>query len=482
MIAAARRREFWMEWARGGAPNNLARPATIRRRRTTSASSSSGRQILPVVSLKLKIPPIAPRKAETGFFYGFTVSMVDAATTDRPPPKPKPPTLYESMALTLEEVRSMRLEMEALRKELQSLKKHLEPPEKALTAIGDQTRAEEAPALLTKQELEIFYATIGTSVEAWANQIMAENEAHGWDEVKCNKAMRKTLNPGGTTQAFIKWMRDSRGVGHVDPKDDREYPCLKCCGIIDAPIDIVCWYLAREEHLMEYNDLIDTHNDIQEITPSSKICLAKTPQILFIQPRNLITFCHHKWLANGNQLVVLNQAVRHPKKLTKSNLGIFEKSDWLDDKKQPLAFALRGANFLSPDPEDPLHKTRLTILAHGNPGRDVPVWAMKTVVGALANLEPYRFFHRINAGIHKKLPDLLRQVQEQSVTSDTMGRTTRPAGIAQLGYACFWPNGGGMVEPTGGGPVRASENGHTENLEGALPPTPDTHVQDEKSG
>ena len=26
------------------------------------------------------------------------------------------------------------------------------------------------------------------------------------------------------------------------------------------------------------------------------------------------------------------------------------------------------------------------------------------------------------------------------------GRSPRPAGIAQLGYACFWPNGGGLIE------------------------------------
>ena len=26
------------------------------------------------------------------------------------------------------------------------------------------------------------------------------------------------------------------------------------------------------------------------------------------------------------------------------------------------------------------------------------------------------------------------------------GRSPRPAGMAQLGYACFWPNGGGVKE------------------------------------
>ena len=26
------------------------------------------------------------------------------------------------------------------------------------------------------------------------------------------------------------------------------------------------------------------------------------------------------------------------------------------------------------------------------------------------------------------------------------GRSPRPAGMAQLGYACFWPNGGGIKE------------------------------------
>eukprot|EP00977_Amphora_coffeiformis_P006688 scaffold1463_cov76-Amphora_coffeaeformis.AAC.1 len=29
------------------------------------------------------------------------------------------------------------------------------------------------------------------------------------------------------------------------------------------------------------------------------------------------------------------------------------------------------------------------------------------------------------------------------------GRSGRPAGIAQMGYACFWPQGGGLQEEGG---------------------------------
>eukprot|EP00522_Entomoneis_paludosa_P002678 CAMPEP_0172472478 /NCGR_PEP_ID=MMETSP1065-20121228/68355_1 /TAXON_ID=265537 /ORGANISM="Amphiprora paludosa, Strain CCMP125" /LENGTH=560 /DNA_ID=CAMNT_0013230617 /DNA_START=114 /DNA_END=1796 /DNA_ORIENTATION=+ len=450
-VVAARRRAFWVEWAQGGAPNSLARsvPAAIRRRSLSAASSSAEPKVHQVVSmktrqitqqLKSKLPP-PPPKDDTGFFYGFTVNMVKASTTDRPPATKKP-SMKDAMALTLDEIRTMRVEMEALRKELQSLKQELAPASPVASDGVDSA----SPSLLTKKEAERFYERIGRETEAWANRMIKEGAEDGWVEIKCNKSMRKALNPEGTNNAFVKWMKDPRGSGESNPNDDREYPCLKCAGTINAPIEVVCLYLSRERYLAEYNDLVETHKDLQEITPSSKVCLGQTPQILFIKPRSLITYCQHRWLPDGTQLLV-NQACRHPKKLTKENMGKYITDDELDDKRQPMAYAFRGANYIARHPDDPEHKTRITFLAHGNPGRDVPTWAMKTAVGALANLEPFKLFHRVNDGIQKKLPQLQEELEQAQLVSERPdGRTTRPAGIAQLGYACFWPNGGGVLD------------------------------------
>ena len=462
-IVAARRRNFWMGWARGGAPNSLIQsvPAATRRRKAIPSNGPeehhSTKVIQQVVSvktqqlakkIKARLPPISPPpKDDTGFFYGLTTNMVGASTTDRPVSerKPKQPGMREAVVLTLDEIRVLREEMEALRKEVQSLKRQLTPSD----IVGSPLQGELEPeSLLSTEELEKLYQEMATSIEVWGARMLQEDTEDGWVEVKCNKVMRKTLNPEGTTRAYLKWMRDPRGAGCVNPKDDREYPCLKFSGVIDAPLETVCLYLSKERNLPEYNDLIESHKDLQEITPSSKVCLGQTPQILFIRPRSLVTFCQHRWLSDGSQLV-LSQACRHPKRLNKQNMGVFLDSDELDDQKQPLAFALRGLNHIGPDPSDPENKTRITFLAHGNPGQDVPSWAVKTAVGALANIEPFKLFHRINLSVQKKLSKLQEELEElqsaQLVSERPDGRTTRPAGIAQLGYACFWPNGGGAV-------------------------------------
>lgn len=41
-------------------------------------------------------------------------------------------------------------------------------------------------------------------------------------------------------------------------KSDKDvlFPCIKCYGTLDAPIETVCAYLADESRMSEYNDLI----------------------------------------------------------------------------------------------------------------------------------------------------------------------------------------------------------------------------------
>jgi hypothetical protein len=106
---------------------------------------------------------------------------------------------------------------------------------------------------------------------------------------------------------------------------------------------------------------------------------------------------------------------------------------------------------LSRCPDDP-SKTQITIIAHANPGGGLPQWATKTAVNALAPIEPFKLFHKINENVKRNQAQLRqRLVEAEMVSNMPPGRTSRPGGMAQLGYACFWPHGGGIVE--GGGTI-----------------------------
>lgn len=98
-------------------------------------------------------------------------------------------------------------------------------------------------------------------------------------------------------------------------------------------------------------------------------------------------------------------------------------------------------------PDDP-EKTIIRIVAHANPGAGVPQWAKKTAVNALAPIEPFKLFHKINQNVKRSRPQLREKLEEVEMVGSTLpdGRSARPAGMAQLGYACFWPNGGGRFE------------------------------------
>ena len=87
-------------------------------------------------------------------------------------------------------------------------------------------------------------------------------------------------------------------------------------------------------------------------------------------------------------------------------------------------------------------------MAHANPGAGVPQWAVKTAVNALAPIEPFKLFHKINHNVNKSRPQLREKLEQVEMVGSTLpdGRSARPAGMAQLGYACFWPNGGGRFE------------------------------------
>lgn len=370
---------------------------------------------------KLEFDPKPLRNS--GTYYGFRVDKVSSYTAPTPGGKKRNLDVKETMVLTLDELRAMRHEMEALRKELEDMKRQFRREETEGTEeFGGVS------SLLSKAKRRKEFNRIGNDVERWAEKILEEGEEDGWREVECNKVLRTSINPYGRTKAYLKWMRDSRG-SHANQRDEREYPCIKVYSTIDAPLDEVCVYLSQEKHVPEYNDIVVKHRDLEEIEPHSKICWGQTPKILFIKPRDLVTYCHLRWLRDGTQVLV-NQACEHKEASAK--------------RQNPRAFALRGANFIGRDPDDP-EKTRIIIISHANPGEDVPTWAMKTAVNTLAPIEPFKLFNRINDGVSRAKPELERRLEEIEMVS-IPGKCPKPAGIAQMGYACFWPEGGGLQE------------------------------------
>jgi hypothetical protein len=128
-------------------------------------------------------------------------------------------------------------------------------------------------------------------------------------------------------------MKDSRGE-KADKNDQTEYPCVRCSSIIDAPMEDVCMYLSQESAAPDYNDLVVKYKNVEDISPSAKICASWTPQILFIKQREFITLCHHRWKRDGSEIIV-NQAWDHED---------YPASGDEKGEKACRAYALRGAN------------------------------------------------------------------------------------------------------------------------------------------
>jgi hypothetical protein len=388
--------------------------------------------------------------------------------------------LQESMIEALEELKSLRKQIEYIQKEIAIVKQ---------LQLGIDVVEPEALDIEGRKERNLKrareYEAIAKDVERWAEKILflsssskqaATNDDStddlndGWIYIPCHKMFTQKWNRNGATRAYLKYMKDSRLSSsssrslrstkeNVDTnKDisDSEWPCLRLYSIIDAPCSEVCAYLSQERHVPDYNQLLDKYQDLEIISPHSKICFASSPQLLFIKPRDLITFCSHRWKRDGTQIVV-NQACDQYKDRTAT------------------AFALRGATYISPDPSDPDHKTQIAMLAHASPGTDLPKWACRTAIQSLLPIEPYRLFYKINEGVKQCRPELQEIIHKRQqdafvdddnsdnngnvmemVGNDTGLRSDRhkisraPAGLAQMGYACFWPNGGGTVEDSDG--------------------------------
>lgn len=244
-------------------------------------------------------------------------------------------------------------------------------------------------------------------------------------------------------------MKDSRGL-HADPNDNQKHPCMKLIATIDAPFPVVCRYLSEKDRFREYNSLLVDQEDVEILTPHSKICWSQSKKLLFIQPRDFVTYCRHRWLNDGTQLIT-NQACDHPN--TSLSISGTNTQNSIRGLSGYRAFSLRGATYISRCPDFPNERTKVVMLSHCNCGRDVPEWAVRAAVGVLAPIKPFEIIHRIDVGIRRSREELERAEKKLTSKSPTPyptleddRRSSRPAGIAQMGYACFWPEGGGLVD------------------------------------
>eukprot|EP00529_Nitzschia_sp_RCC80_P016500 CAMPEP_0113514934 /NCGR_PEP_ID=MMETSP0014_2-20120614/40673_1 /TAXON_ID=2857 /ORGANISM="Nitzschia sp." /LENGTH=649 /DNA_ID=CAMNT_0000411463 /DNA_START=338 /DNA_END=2287 /DNA_ORIENTATION=- /assembly_acc=CAM_ASM_000159 len=380
----------------------------------------------------------------SGYYYGLTQKELKDGqnhhTTSSSNRHKKPqtkPKLQDSVSEAVEELKSLREDIERMRKEIKDMRVKILGDEADLDD-GDEDSTDSssgstgggAEALWQRREKQRKADKLAAQIEAWAQSMLQETEEDGWKPVECNKMVRSSLNASNRTVAHVKWMKDSR-EDLADANDEDLYPCMKCHATIDAPLEAVCSYLAEESVSPDYNDVVKKHHDVEEISPNAKVCWSQSPQILFIKPRDFVTFCYHRWRRDGTEVIV-NQAYDHP--------------DAKPSENSVRGYALRGANFISRSHDDP-SKTEITIIAHANPGGGLPPWASKTAVNALAPIEPFKLFHKINEQVQKNQSELGERFRKaEMVSSVPPGRSRRPGGMAQLGYACYWPNGGGSVE------------------------------------
>ena len=327
----------------------------------------------------LKIPPLIISKLRehdppknAGYYYGLQPDKIFPYDSSRHRAELEAESqqlaMTNALTETLEEMKNMRQELQTLRREMYEMRKKI-TGEKDLEFETGRPAVPVDPeaARLAHQTRQRAYDRLGKEVEDWARKLLFEEDrkGNGWTEVPCNKMLAKTTNPDGRTTCYINWFKDSRGK-NAFLNDDREYPVIKVYSTIDGSLDDVCTYLSREEHMTDYNGILTEQRDLEEISPHSKICCATSPQVLFIKPREFVSFIHHRWLRDGS-VVIINQAVEH-----KDAPAVNEEGKG----KACRAFALRGATFISPDPNHP-EKTRFAMIAHAAPGGGLPHWVRR---------------------------------------------------------------------------------------------------------
>lgn len=424
------------------------------RRRHSPSSTQDGAVLLPIASPVAQVSPSGPpsinrrKRWYWRYVYGSTPQTISISSTTeiKSAPNRRIRNVRDALTKALDEIELLRKELEELRNQ-----------------VGKPKRPEDP---------HLQFRSIAAQVEAWAERMLrpddAEDENHDdgegtipWRDIKCQKMLRGRYNPDSRTQTSLVWLPDSReNSTTTSSKDATPWPCLRIQSILDAPLQDVTAYLSNEQHAPDYNSLLSNYRDVARIGPQTKLCWAQTPQVLFIQPRTFLTLCAYRWREDGTVWIV-SQAVDE----YSSN-----------DDEDPLvatAFAFRGATVLAPDADD-CNKTRISILVHASPGKDVPNWACRTATNTLAALEPFSLCYHINQGVQRvaaeriAMEEKARTIEETKETREVLSgvstendhetpttsssswnnlaETQRPVGIAQLGYACFWPDGAEQEE------------------------------------
>lgn len=147
---------------------------------------------------QVQVPQVSKQHLEQGgFYYGITPQTYGKAVKSL---GSKPLSVKESMQEALQELRSMRLEMERMRVQMEFLKKKM---------MGEEdTETTGAESVLERRKKQRDFDKVASDVEQWAKHLLfEEGEEDGWKEVACNKMMRKSVNSCGSTRTYIKVRR-----------------------------------------------------------------------------------------------------------------------------------------------------------------------------------------------------------------------------------------------------------------------------------
>ena len=303
-----------------------------------------------IIQCSTKTKP-KPNKEElynnNGFYYGIGGTILknkdeDLEVNKIPRPLEQENVEFDSkdpMIITkfLETLIEFRENMDDIRDSLQSLRQDLNEIStylKDLPSLGKSKTMDDEDGigdafLQTKKQK---YESMARDIEEWANNLILEGD-DGWKDIVCNKFFREKLNKREDTKCYLKWLSDSR-----KNEDETLYPCMKIIATLNAPYEHVCNYLSNPLHISEYNDLVIQHEDVEDISSNSKICWSSCPQILFLKPRDFVTFCCLKWKNGGDTQLVLSEAVDH------ESMPGYDGEDGEGSDRFCRAFALRGAN------------------------------------------------------------------------------------------------------------------------------------------
>jgi len=429
---------------------------TRRKEKLLSTSSS----ILKNVSEKTKN---IRKDAMNGYYYGLTEEFLrrdspnleerssssnDGKSIYSPVPNSKP-SLAEEMKSTLFAFRSktddLRYSLEELEKKMDELLERLADDEDFIQKFRHDGLEDSEPYIpAAKRERLKQFEEIADDVERWAAEMFREGREEGWEDIRCSALFRSAYKNHKNVECSLKYLPNVAILNATSPQstvsstaDDVISPCIKVKAVIDAPLSKVTQFLSQPSNKDLYNSLLVSHSDVEQVASHAKICWATTIKLLGVPSRDFVTFCHLRWKKDGTQ-VITNRAVDH-----------HDRPAVVEGKKISRAHALRGANIIAPLEGDE-KKTIVAIVGHAHPGGNLPEWIVRAAVNTVLPMEPFKLMHKIEQGTKKMMKE--EENKDGDVTAFVRyekNAKKRPGGMSQLGYASFWPEGGGLEEKGG---------------------------------